>query len=364
MYNRTGILLSLHRCPTSNPTLNPRARRHSMASKRKFSLIDSPPSSETLDDQEVTLDVKIVKTVTLKVKSSERIENIKALVKDRENDVPTNLQLHELVISGNKLEDGNKLSDYITVGNSIVNVVCKESGIQINVKRMSTDGIITTGLQVKMNDTIKLVKFMIDAREGTSSSEYRLIFDGEQLQDDMTIRASGLKNDSVLYMVLCPRDTVPLQIAMLNGIIEQIVVKPLNTIFDLKVALLKDVEMPIDQWELAYAGKFLENIRTVAWCGLEAGSLLHVILQERVQISVWDMTGNRITLFIKLTDDILSLKKQISEKTSVPIHCLRPIFSGKPLEDSRRIVSYGIQKDSIIHLVLRLGGPPPTSMRL
>ncbi|CAM8915003.1 unnamed protein product [Rhodiola kirilowii] len=302
----------------------------------------------TEDDQEVTLHVKIEKTVTLKVKSSEKIRNIKALVKDTEDAIPTNL--HELVISGNKLEDEDELNDYITVGNSFVNIVYQDCRIKINVIRMSIDGIVSIGLQVKMDDTIELVKFMIDTREGTRSDEYKLIFDGEQLQDYTTIAASGLKNDSVVYVMLCPKDTLSLQISMPCGRIERITVKPLNTIFDLKVVLQRNIEMPIDQWELAYSDKPLGNLRTVVSCGLETGSLLHVMLQRSMQIFVRIPSGKQITLFIKLTDDVLSLKEQIFKKTSYPVAYQSLKFSWRVLEDSQRVVSYGIQKDSTIHL--------------
>ncbi|CAM8911700.1 unnamed protein product [Rhodiola kirilowii] len=327
-----------------------------MASKRKFPLVvrDSYSSfaadfsSSSSDEVEVTLRVKISKTVTLKAKASETIDNIKALIKQRENAAPAHFQ--DLFISGNQLKDGGKLSEYITVGNSNVNVdvICTES-IKINVERVSNDGINSIGFEVKMNDTIGMVKTMIDTQVGTISDEYKLIFAGKQLQDDMTIEGSGLKNDSVLYMMLCPKDTLSLRIAMQCGGIEKITVKPLNTIFDLKVVLQRNIDMPINQWHLAYSGKALEDPKTVAYCGLKDDSLLHVMLPS-VQILVRIRSREHVTVFIKLTDFVSSLKEQIFDKAGYPVKYQTLTFAGKVLADDLKIKTYGIQKGSTVHL--------------
>lgn len=295
----------------------------------------------------VTLLVKITKSVTLKVRASERIENVKVLVKQSEDAVPAHLQ--ELIISGKQLNDGNKLSDYISAGKSAVNVVSRENYITINVKRISNAGIISLGCEVKKSDTIKTVKSMIDAQEGTRSDDYHFVLCGEQLEDDMTVEGSNLKNDSVLYMVLCPRDTLPLQIVMPCGRIERVTVKPLNTIFDVKVALQRNIEMTIDRWHLTYLDEAIEDHVTVAYLGLGVDSLLHVMLPS-VQIFVRLQSGKQITIFIKLNDDVASLKKEVCDKAGYPVEYQSLVFSGRVLKEGRRIITYGIQKDSTVHL--------------
>ena len=148
-------------------------------------------------------------------------------------------------------------------------------------------------------------------------------------------------------------------IKTLSGRTLSLEVSPNQPVETLKNLISEREGIPSHQQRLVHGGRPLENGTTLQDCKVTDGGTIHLIRNDKragetMRLFVKSLTGKTITVEVDQAATVANVKEKITQLEGVPAHMQQLIFSGVSLADDRVLSTYNIQRESTVHLVVKV----------
>jgi ubiquitin C len=274
--------------------------------------------------------------ITLDVQPDDTIGDIKSKVSD-EKDVPPDQQ--RLTFNDKPLKKDKKtLRDY-KIKNKDTIVL---EPMQIFVKM--PDGKMIP-IDVEPSDTIWTVKKKVEDETGFPVPNQTLRFDGDELGNPTTLTDNGIKHGATLDL-----DPMKIFVKKPDGTKIELTVSPSDTIANVK-GMVEDKEgIPVDDQNMEFDGKDLEDGPTLLDYHIKDGDTIDLVPMEII-VRHWN---NAIFYFEVDPDNTIDMIKDLVEKRPPKLakETQKMAFKDLPInDDDKTLRDYSIKHRDVIQLV-------------
>lgn len=261
--------------------------------------------------------------------------------------IPPHLQ--SLTHDGVVIEPRRRLGYYSIPNGATIDVELRDYEMMVFLKTLTGQ---TITVRVTPRDTVADVKQKIFEQEGIPVDRQRMIFVGEQLNDNHRLLDYRIEHESAVHLVFRSGNCFQIFVRTLSGRTMVFECQPTNTIERIKQRIRDREGLHPDIQELRFGDSVLHDQSTLQECGLRHNSIIDLRLNQgrNTQIFISLPENDTLPMWVNCEHTIAMLKEQIAERKNIPADVQELFFARQRLADERTLESYIIEENHMLHL--------------